>query len=91
MPTTKPIDTSLVEAITQFVDALHQHYSGIKVQLISNYENEDLAFEIAIPKRLSFEPVLETCHKECILAEEKYDLFIFPHVVYETCPLGQCH
>jgi hypothetical protein len=30
MPMTKPIDTSLVEAITQFVDALHQHYSGIK-------------------------------------------------------------
>jgi hypothetical protein len=79
-----PIDTSLVEVVTQFVDSLHRHYSGIKIQPMENYENEDLAFEIAIPRRLSLEQVLETCHKECLKAEDKYDLFIFPHVVYDT-------
>jgi hypothetical protein len=37
--------------VTQFVDSLHRRYSGIKIQPISNYENEDLAFEIAIPRK----------------------------------------
>jgi hypothetical protein len=79
-----PIDTSLVKAVTQFIDSLHHHYSGLKIRPISNYEDEDLAFEIVIPRKLSVEQVLETCHKECIKAEDEYDLFIFPHVVYEA-------
>jgi hypothetical protein len=84
MSATIPVNTSLVKVVTQFVDTLHRHYSGIKIQPVSKYENEDLTFEIAIPSRLSLEQVLETCHKECLKAEDEHDLFIFSHVVYET-------
>ena len=83
MPQTVAIHRSLAEAVTKFVDSLHHIYSGIKIKPISNYEDEDFTFEIRIPKNLSIDQVLEACHKECIKVEDKYDLFILPHVVYE--------
>lgn len=83
MPQTIAIHRSLAEAVTKFVDSLHHIYSGIKIKPISNYEDEDFTFEIRIPKNLSIDQVLETCHKECIKVEDEYDLFILPHVVYE--------
>ena len=83
MPETIPIDKSLAEAATKFVDVLHHSYPGIKIRSISNYEDEDFTFEITIPKDLSIDDVLETCHKECIKVEDEYDLFILPKVVYE--------
>ena len=42
-----------------------------------------LLFLGLIPKNLSIDDVLETCHKECIKVEDEYDLFILPKVVYE--------
>ena len=77
------IDKSLAEAVTKFVDALHQIYSGIEIRPVSNYEDEDFTFEITIPKSLSIDAVLETCHKECIKVEDEYDLFILANVIYE--------
>jgi hypothetical protein len=84
MPVTMPVATDLVKAVTKFVDALHQHYNGITVQPISRYEDEDVTFEITIPKHLRYEQVLETCQRECISIEDEFDLFIFPHIVYEN-------
>ena len=78
-----PIDKSLAEAVAKFVDALHHIYSGIKIRPGPNYEDEDFAFKITIPKNLSIDEVLETCHKECIKVEDEYDLFILPNVAYE--------
>lgn len=83
MPESIPVEKSLAEAVTKFVDSLHHLYSGIKVMPISNYEDEDFTFEITIPKTLSIDEVLETCHKECIKVEDEYDLFILPNVTYE--------
>ncbi len=83
MPQTVAIHRSLAEAVTKFVHSLHHIYSGINIKPISNYEDEDLTFEIRIPKNLSIDQVLETCHKECIKVEDEYDLFILPHVIYE--------
>ena len=74
---------SLAEAVTKFVDSLHHKYPGIKIKLISKYEDEDFTFEISIPKDLPIDQVEETCHVECIKAEDEYDLFILPKVVYE--------
>ena len=83
MPETIPIEKNLAEAATKFVNVLHHSYSGIKISPIANYEDEDFTFEITIPKSLSFDEVLETCHKECIKVEDEYDLFILPKVIYE--------
>ena len=77
------IDKNLAEAVTKFVDALHHIYSGIEIRPVSNYEDEDFTFEIAIPKSLSIDEVLETCHKECIKVEDDYDLFILANVIHE--------
>jgi hypothetical protein len=82
MPEAISIDKSIAEAVTRFVDALHQIYSGIEIRSIPNYEDEDFTFEIKIPKTLSIDEVMETCHKECIKVEDEYDLFILPNVVY---------
>jgi hypothetical protein len=76
MPQTVAIHRSLVEAVTKFVDSLHHIYSGIKIKPIFNYEDEDFTFEIRIPKNLSIDQVLETCHKECIKVEDEYELFM---------------
>ncbi len=83
MPESIPVEKSLAEAVTKFVDALHHIYSGIEIRSVSNYEDEDFTCEITIPKTLSIDEVLETCHKECIKVEDEYDLFIFPNVTYE--------
>jgi hypothetical protein len=82
MPEAISIDKSIAEAVTRFVDALHQIYSGIEIRSVPNYEDEDFTFEIKIPKTLSIDEVMETCHKECIKVEDEYDLFILPNVVY---------
>jgi len=49
----------------------------------AKFVDEDFTFEITIPKDLSIDEVLETCHQECIKVEDEYDLFILPKVVYE--------
>lgn len=77
------VDRRLAEAVSGFVDYLHHRYSGIRIKSVSNCEDEDIALEITIPGNLSADEVLETCHAECIKAEDDYDLFILPHVVYE--------
>jgi len=78
----KATDKSLAEAATKFVDSLHHTYPGIKIKPIANFEDEDFTFEIAVPKELSLEEVLETSHKECIKMEDEFDLFILPHVIH---------
>jgi len=83
MPQLKAIDKSLAEAAAKFVDAVHRLYPGINVRPIASFEDEDFTFEVAIPKDLSMDEVLEACHKECIKVEDEYDLFIFPHVIQE--------
>ena len=84
MPEIISVDKSLAEAVTKFVDTLHHAYSGITIQPIASYEDEDFTFEITISKELSLDQVLETCHTECIKIEDEYDFFILPHVSYET-------
>jgi hypothetical protein len=76
------MDKSLAEAAAKLVDALHHVYPGINIKPIANFEDEDFTFEIAVPKDLSVDEVLEACHKECIKVEDEYDLFILPHVIY---------
>ena len=83
MPEVKAMDKSLAEAAAKFVDALHHLYSGIKIKPIAGFEDEDFTFEIAVPKDLSIDEVLEACHKECIKVEDEYGLFILPHVINE--------
>ena len=74
----------LAEAVAKLVDCLHHKYPGIKVKPISNYEDEDFAVEVTIPKKFTIDQVEETCHLECIKTEDEYDMFIFPKVVYEN-------
>ncbi|GAK56361.1 hypothetical protein U27_03323 [Candidatus Vecturithrix granuli] len=74
--------TTLAQAVTSFVDAIHRMYAGIAIRTVSNYEDEDLAFEITIPPVFSREQVLETCNRACITIEDEYDVFILPIVVY---------
>jgi len=82
MAEVKAMDKSLAEAVAKFVDALHHIYPGIDVRPISNFEDEDFTFQIAVPGDLSIEEVLEACHKECIKVEDEYDLFILPQVIH---------
>ncbi len=83
MPELKTIEKNLAEAAAKFVDALHHMYPGINIKPIASFEDEDFTFEIAVPRGLAIDEVLEACHKECIKVEDEYHLFIFPHVVNE--------
>ena len=81
MPEVKTMDKCLAEAVAKFVDALHQMYPGINIKPIASFEDEDFTFEIAVPRDISIDEVLDACHKECIKVEDEYDLFILPHVI----------
>ena len=72
---------SLAEAVTKVVDSLHNKYSGIKIQSISNYEDEDFTLEITIPEEFPFDQVEEVAHTECIKVEDEYNLYIFPKII----------
>jgi hypothetical protein len=82
MPEVKTMDKSLAEAAAKFVDALHQMYPGINIKPIAGVEDEDFTFEIAVPRDLSINEVLDACHRECIKVEDEYDLFILPLVIH---------
>jgi len=82
MPEAKNMDKSLAEAVAKFVDALHHIYPGIDIRPVSNFEDEDFTFQVAVPRDLSIEEVLDACHKECIKVEDEYDLFILPQVIH---------
>jgi hypothetical protein len=84
MPEVKIMDKSLAEAVAKLADALHHLYPGIKLRPIASFEDEDFTFEVAVPRDLSLDEVLEACHKECIKVGDEYDLFILPHVIHET-------
>ena len=60
MPEVKAMDKSLAEAAAKFVDTLHHMYPGIKIKPIASFEDEDFTFEIAVPKNLSIDEILET-------------------------------
>ena len=49
-----------------------------------NYEDEDFAIEVTIPRTLSEDDVLDRCHRECLRAEDEFDVFILPKVVVES-------
>ena len=83
MQETEDTGKGLAEAVTKLVDSLHHKYAGIEIKPISIYEDEDFAFEITIPKELPIDQVEETCHMACIEAEDEYNLYILPKVVYE--------
>lgn len=83
MPATNTTDTSLVKAATSLVDLLHRKFPGIRIKNIPAYEDEDLTFEITIPQGLPIDQVEQESHLACIKAEDEYDIFIFPRVVYE--------
>jgi len=76
MPELKTKDKSLAEAVAKFVDALHHMYPRINIKPIDSFEDEDFTFEIAVPRDLSIDEVLDACHKD------EYDLFILPNVVH---------
>ncbi len=83
MEQTEPLEKSLAQAVTKIVDSLHHFYKGIRIKPIPPYEDEDFAIEVRIPGSLSKEEVLDRCHEECIKAEDEFDVFILPKVVYE--------
>jgi len=75
---------SLAEAVTKVVDSLHNKYAGIKINSISNYEDEDFTLEIIIPEEFSSDQVEEVAHTECIKVEDEYNLYIFPKIIRDA-------
>jgi len=84
MPATNTPDKSLAEAVTILVDSLHRKFPGVKIKSTPAYEDEDFTFEITIPQGLPIDQVEKESHLACIKAEDEYDIFILPNVIYES-------
>jgi hypothetical protein len=84
MAETESSEKKLAKAVAMVVDSLHRIYKGIRIVPIPNYEDEDFAIEVKIPGILSEDEVLDQCHRECIKAEDEFDVFILPKVVIES-------
>ena len=63
MPQTLTNNKNLAVAVTKMVNSLHRIYPGIKIEPISQYEDEDFTVEIVIPKDLPMDQVEETYHE----------------------------
>ena len=84
MSATNTPDKSLAEVVTILVDSLHRKFPGVKIKPIPAYEDEDFTFEITIPQGLPIDQVEKESHLACIKAEDEYDIFILPNVIYES-------
>ena len=84
MAETESSEKNLAKAVAMVVDSLHRFFKDIRIVPIPNYEDEDFAIEVTIPRALSEDDVLGRCHRECIKAEDEFDVFIFPKVVVES-------
>lgn len=70
--------SSLANAVAEFIENIHQKYPGIKTKTIARIEDEDYTMEIIVPSSFSVEKVEESCHRECISIEDKYEIYILP-------------
>lgn len=76
--------SSLVDAVAELIESLHQKYPGIKTKNVQPIEDEDFAIEVIAPLAFSLEEVETECQKECIRLEDKYNVYILPLVVQKA-------
>lgn len=74
--------TVLTEAVTHFIERLHECFSGIRIRSIAPYEDEEFALEILVPAGINIEKVEEFSLRECIYLEDHYDVYLLARVVY---------
>ncbi|MBI5193299.1 MAG: hypothetical protein HZA08_07655 [Nitrospirae bacterium] len=72
----------LTEAVTYFIERLHEHFSGIRIRTIAPYEDEEFALEILVPTGINIDEVEEFSLRECIYLEDHYDVYLLVRVVY---------
>ncbi len=78
----------LADAVAELIENLHQKYPGIKTKTVPPIEDEDFAIEVIAPPSFSLEEVETECQKECIMLEDKYNVYILPLVVQKTIKEG---
>ena len=81
MKTTLRHQTVLREAVTFYIERLHQKFSGIRVRSISPYEDEDFALEILVPAGINREEVEEFSLQECISLEDRFNVYLLTKVL----------
>jgi len=72
--------TVLAEAVTHFIERLHERFSEIRIRSIAPYEDEEFALEILVPTGVNIEEVEEFSLKECIYLEDHYDVYLLVKV-----------
>jgi len=72
--------TVLAEAVTHFIERLHERFSDIRIRSIAPYEDEEFALEILVPTGVNIEEVEEFSLKECIYLEDHYDVYLLVKV-----------
>ena len=73
---------ALTEAVTHFIERLHERFSGIRIRAIAPYEDEEFALEILVPAGINIYEVEEFSLMECIYLEDHYDVYLLARVVY---------
>lgn len=72
--------TVLTEAVTNFIERLHERFSDIRIRPIAPYEDEEFTLEILVPAGRNIEEVEEFSLRECIYLEDHYDVYLLVKV-----------
>ncbi len=72
--------TVLAEAVTHFIERLHERFSEIRIRSIAPYEDEEFTLEILVPSGINIEEVEEFSLRECINLEDRYDIYLLARV-----------
>lgn len=70
----------LAQAVTYFIERLHENFSGIQIRSITPYEDEEFTLEILVPPGINIEEVEEFSLRECIYVEDHYNVFLLAKV-----------
>lgn len=74
--------TVLTEAVTHFIERLHERFSGIRIRAIAPYEDEEFTLEILVTAGMNIDEVEEFSLRECIYLEDHYDVYLLARVAY---------
>ena len=73
----------LALAVTQFIEDVHQRLPQVRLEPMTQYEDEDFTLAVIVPAGTDEEAVLDQCLAASARIEDEMEIYILPWVRVE--------